>query len=136
MNDFQSAENANSIKILISRLDILENRMNESRTFTQNEIGLKVREKHEAIDEKVLELQKQVNILEEREQRVQTLEHFKEEIEEKTITNKMSFKSLENAYNQSIIKYDGLIKDNLMIPGVLGDYSKFKNLGEFIEVKM
>ena len=136
MNENQILENRKNIEMLITRLDIIESRVNDSRKFVENEVALRVREKFEQAESKILTIQKSLDILEHREERVKSLEYFKEEAEEKLLQNKMSTKSLENTINTAIYKYDVLIKDNLIVPGLLGDYGKFRNLGVFIEVNL
>ena len=44
--------------------------------------------------------------------------------------------NLNNNYNDSCYKYDQIFLKNMEVPGIVGDYAKYKNLREFIEVNI
>ncbi len=42
--------------------------------------------------------------------------------------------SLQKEFSNACYKYDKIFLDNLHVPGTIGDYCKYKNLREYIEV--
>ncbi len=67
-------------------------------------------------------------------EKVDGLEKFKEYADEEIVNLKGKFLKLNEDYNHSCLKYDKVIFENLDVPGIVGDYGKFKNLREYIEV--
>lgn len=55
---------------------------------------------------------------------------------EEAMTQGLRIKNLDKTMNDNFYKYDRLYLDNLVIPGVIGEYSKYKTFKEFIEANM
>jgi hypothetical protein len=59
---------------------------------------------------------------------------FKKKTNETLHTNNFLISKLETNLSNSFYKYDRLYLDNLIVPGIIGDFCKFKNLKAYIEV--
>ena len=54
-------------------------------------------------------------------------------INEETFTQGVRIKNIDKMVNDGFHKYDRIYLDNLCIPGLIGEYCKFKNFKDFIE---
>ena len=61
------------------------------------------------------------------------LEKFKTKANESLININFKIKSIENELHNSISKYDKIIVDALMFPGIIGSKNEFKNLHELMD---
>ena len=61
------------------------------------------------------------------------LEKFKTKANESLININFKIKSIENELHNSISKYDKIIVDALMFPGIIGSKNEFKNLHELLD---
>jgi len=57
---------------------------------------------------------------------------FRQNIDNKIYNHEMKIKIFFDEINRIKTKYDRIIEDNLIMPGIIGINSKFKNLGDFI----
>ena len=66
-------------------------------------------------------------------QKINTLFEFKSKIEKDTISQNCKLKMTAEELKDAINKYDRLISNNILYPGVIGIDSKFKDYHEFID---
>lgn len=59
---------------------------------------------------------------------------FRKKTMEQMTSNDFKLNQLQKDLSNSSYKYDRLYLDNLFIPGTIGDYCRYKNLKEYIEV--
>ena len=57
---------------------------------------------------------------------------FRQNIDNKIYSHEMKIKIFFDEINRIKTKYDRIIEDNLIMPGIIGLNSKFKNLGDYI----
>ncbi len=67
-------------------------------------------------------------------EKIDQLEKFKENADESLYTLGNSIKNLQQDHNKACSRYDTIVIENLEVPGIIGDYCKFKNLRSYIEV--
>ena len=60
---------------------------------------------------------------------------FQQETAEKLITQGVKINGVQKDIKDAINKYDKIYLDNLFIPGLIGEFCRFKNNREFVEVK-
>jgi hypothetical protein len=53
-------------------------------------------------------------------------------IEEKFTTNEIRFNNLSKDFHNAVNKYDDIYLNNLIVPGKIGNYCKYKNIKDFI----
>ena len=58
---------------------------------------------------------------------------FQKKASDQLISHELKLNSLQKDLNASQFKYDKIFLDNLIVPGTIGDYCKFKNMREYIE---
>jgi len=56
-------------------------------------------------------------------------------IQDQLLSIDLRVNSIQKELSSSIYKYDKIYLENLLIPGLVGDYCKFKNMKDFMEVK-
>jgi len=69
-------------------------------------------------------------------EKIDSLQKFKENTSEQLTNLNNNYIKLQEDYNKSCNKYDKIYIDNLDVPGIVGDYCKYKNLREYIEVNL
>jgi hypothetical protein len=69
-------------------------------------------------------------------EKLSDLINFKKKTNETLQSNNFLISKLETNLSNSFYKYDKLYLDNLLVPGTIGDFCKFKNLREYIEVNI
>jgi len=65
--------------------------------------------------------------------KIDNLEKFKDTADESFFTLSNSIKKLQQDYTNSCNRYDKIFLENLEVPGIIGDFCKFKNLRVYIE---
>ena len=63
---------------------------------------------------------------------VNELESFKKKNEDNTKVFELRLNQAINDIEETKTKYDKIIGDNLMVPGIIGNNNKFKNIGEYL----
>lgn len=66
-------------------------------------------------------------------EKIKEVEKAQKRVTEDSITQSLRIKNLDKAMNDGFYKYDRLYLDNLVIPGLIGEYSKFKTFKDFAE---
>lgn len=66
-------------------------------------------------------------------ERVNDLQIFQKKANDQLISHEVKINSMQKDLSNACYKYDKLYLDNLVIPGTIGDYCKFKNMKEYIE---
>ena len=60
---------------------------------------------------------------------------FQRETSDKLITHGVKLNGVQKDIKEACSKYDKIYLENLFIPGIIGEFCKFKNNREFVEVK-
>jgi hypothetical protein len=66
--------------------------------------------------------------------KITELINFSKKTTDQIITIEIRLNSFQKEFSNATYKYDKIFLDNLYLPGTIGDYCKFKNLKEYIEV--
>lgn len=66
--------------------------------------------------------------------KISDLISFKKKTTDQMISYDFKFTHLQKDLNNIAYKYDKIYLDNLLIPGTIGDYCRYKNLKDYIEV--
>ncbi len=67
-------------------------------------------------------------------EKISELQKFQENTNEALVTHDVVINNLETDLKKACAKYDKHYLDNLIVPGTIGDFCKYKNLKEYIEV--
>jgi len=67
-------------------------------------------------------------------EKIDDLLKFKDNANDTLFNINLKLITLSNNYNNSCDKYDKIFLQNLQVPGIVGDFAKYKNLKEFVEV--
>ena len=65
--------------------------------------------------------------------KIDKLSQFKEKTNEKIISTEFKLNQTYNELHNAITKYDKLLSDSVLYPGIIGNLCKFKNFHEFID---
>jgi len=63
------------------------------------------------------------------------LDEFQKNTKDELFSIDIRINNLQKELSKSIEKYDKIFVENLIIPGTIGDYCKYKTLRDYIEVK-
>jgi hypothetical protein len=121
--------------------NLIPDYINEIKTilFNQNNIleeKLYYLEKKDAINEiKINKLQTDTQFLINKISKIDELKSQERKISDQFFSLDIKVSSLQKELLSSIYKYDKIFVENLLIPGLIGDYCKFKNMKDFTEVE-
>lgn len=59
---------------------------------------------------------------------------FKKKMNDQIISHEFKLTQLQKELSNATYKYDRMYLDNLIIPGTIGDYCRYRNLKEYLEV--
>ena len=65
-------------------------------------------------------------------EKIRGIEQKQLTINDNVTSNQLRVEKLKQELNEHIISSDKMFKENLSFPGIVGKFSKFKNIGEFI----
>ena len=63
---------------------------------------------------------------------INKLNEFKEKTKKKILEDEIQLNQTNNELHKAITKYDKLLSDSVLYPGIIGNLCKFKNFHEFI----
>ena len=111
-------------KMYLDTIDLKKEMFSKVNMFekTLNEQGIHIA----SLNEKHIQSQVQYDKLVE-------LDKSYRKLNEESMTQSLRIKNLDKSVQDNFYKYDRLYLDNLCIPGLIGDYCKFKNFKDFIE---
>ena len=124
--------NSSEFTIISEKINKVEKRLKEMFLEAEKEIEFKVDQKLKKVDERALEIDKRMAILVDRELKNKRVTDFMEKQDERNAKNKITFSNIEASLENAVAKYDTIIKDNLTLPGLLGDYGQFKTLSQLL----
>jgi len=123
---------------ILNRLNENENKIVEIQSFDRKVFESKMNIYEKNIEEFNLRLADMHNITisqKEKIEKINDLQKFQKETEEDLFNQEINIKNLQKDLTNSCAKYDRHYLENLIIPGLVGDYCKYKNLREFVEVR-
>ena len=126
--DLDNLDNINIYAIreeLHSKIKNNELNINESIKTMRNILE----EKIESICVKSSKLDK------DKEKSLQEFSQFKQMITDQLYLQDNKINNLQKSTSSEISKCEKLIKDNFLIPGLIGEYCQYKNLSDYIKVK-
>jgi len=122
---------------LLTRLKENETRINEIQKTNKNEIDKKMNLYEKKIEETNMRLNDMHNITitqKEKIEKVNELMKYKQNSSDQLFTLELKTGNLEKELSNACNKYDRHYLDNMVLPGTIGDYCKYKNLKEYLEV--
>ena len=87
----------------------------------------------EAMNNKIIELSTLISTDNNIHQKIANLYEFKTNISDTLLTHNIAIKENEYKIKESINKYDKLIDESIVYPGVIGGSGRFKNFHDFID---
>jgi hypothetical protein len=66
-------------------------------------------------------------------EKISELQTFQKKANDQLISHEIKLSNLQKDLNSACYKYDKIYLDNLVVPGTIGDYCKFKNMKDYIE---
>ena len=121
---------------LLKDFKIIESNIEDKYTLTINELKQKLN-LHEnnfsIINQKFLDLTNLLSKNNEIKDSIDKLNQFKEKINEKMLNHEIRSNLIDNELHNSIIKYDKLLSDSIIYPGIIGKSCKYKNFHELID---
>ena len=103
----------------------------------KNEIDKKMNLYEKKIEETNMRLNDMHNITitqKEKIEKITDFQKFQDRTTDHLLMQELRLNNLQKDLNTSCAKYDRHYLDNLIVPGLVGDYCKFKNLKEFVDV--
>lgn len=67
-------------------------------------------------------------------EKISELIAFKKKLNDQMISHEFKLSQLQKDLSNATYKYDKMYLDNLIIPGTIGDYCRYRNLKEYLEV--
>ena len=145
----KKADNIVSMKPQAIKMDILLFKNEVLREIKQIEKGIieKSKETNDILknkinlfDHKMNFINQQINSISDKmidgikmEEKINTLNHSREQLTDETTTNKIKISMLEKEMRDSINRIDGILKQTVIYPGIIGINGKFRNFHEFID---
>ena len=86
-----------------------------------------------AMTQKIVELESKVSGNISLIEKVQTLSNFKIKTEQDAMVQEIRVETMENDLKNAINKYDGILVETVIYPGVIGQGAKFKNFHELLD---
>lgn len=111
-------------KMYLDTVDLKKEIFSKVNSFekTQSEHSILI----ETINSKFNNLQIQVD-------KVNEIDKNYRKLNEDSLTQSLRIKNIDKQMNENFYKYDRMYLDNLCIPGLIGEYCKFKSFKDFIE---
>lgn len=89
--------------------------------------------KLDSMTQKIAELSKMISTDNSIHEKVEQLTAYRATVESTLITHEVKQNMISKELKDAVFKYDKVILDNLLYPGVIGNSCKFKNFKEFID---
>jgi hypothetical protein len=122
---------------LLTRMLEIENqlKLNLSTLKSENEIILKeFKARMDRFNTRIDETENIMNKNKVKLENVDDLLIFQQETSEKIITQGVKINGVQKDIKDAVNKYDKIYLENLFIPGLIGEFCRFKNNREFVEV--
>ena len=114
---------------------------------TENKLNQKFDIQNNGFENRLEEMEKKSNILNQKfsilneaisnqniiKERISILELFRLKADESLITYDCKFKNLDKEFHEAVIKYDKIILDSIVYPGVIGKTNQFKTFHDLID---
>jgi hypothetical protein len=115
----------------------IESQINKNHSLLKSENESKIKDFNIRIDRfnvRVDEMELILNKNKVKLENVDDLLTFQREASEKMITQGVKMNGIYKELKDAVSKYDKIYLENLFIPGVIGEFCRFKNNREFVEV--
>jgi hypothetical protein len=120
-------------------LKVFEGKLNTQITLDHNSVLSNVAEQTDKFDKmgvQLNELNSMVNTDKIYVNRIDELLQFMRKTTDQINSHELRIANVTKSLQTSCYKYDKIFLDNLQIPGTIGDYCRFKNMKEYIDVKI
>jgi hypothetical protein len=120
-------------------LKIFESRISQSVNQEHSILSHRINDqsdKHEKISIQLNELNNMVNTDKVYVDRIEDLLQFQRKTTDQVNSHELRIGNLMKNLTNACYKYDKIFLDNLQIPGTIGDYCRFRNLREYIDVSL
>jgi hypothetical protein len=91
-------------------------------------------ERYDKVSSQLHELNNMVNTDKVNVDRIEDLLQFQRRATDQINSHELRIGNLQKTLTSACYKYDKIFIDNLQIPGTIGDYCRFKNMKEYIDV--
>ena len=122
---------------ILSKLKENENKMSDFQRQTKNELDKKIKgfeKKNDEFGLRVSDIQNITISQKEKIDKIADLQKFQQNTDEYLFTQDLRINNLQKDLSNACSIYDKHYLDNLILPGTIGDYCKYKNLKEYLEV--
>ena len=144
MNDgFLSNENFITKKdLLFFKEDVLkefrifENNIKAKYNKNSNELENKLNDyikKQNNLNEKINEILHLISTDKNLKEKIDNLLIFKNNTENKILTNEIQLNNLNKEFSNTVLKYDKILSDSVIYPGFIGNLCKFKTFHDFMD---
>ncbi len=115
----------------------MNSKLNNSITNTHNELSDQINilnDSQSKISIKLDELNHMVNTDKAYVDRIQDLLNFQKKINDQINSHELRLTNATKSLKDACYKYDNIYLENLCIPGVIGEFCRFKTIKDYIEV--
>ncbi len=113
----------------------INNQISDNHTLVTSRI-LALEEKNEKVTIKLDELNDIVNTDKAYVDRIQDLLNFQKKANDQMNSHELRISNVTKSLKDTCYKYDKIYLDNLCIPGIIGEFCRFKSIRDYIEVKI
>ncbi len=85
---------------------------------------------------KLQDIQNTMNTHKVKVEKIPELDKFKTSASDQLFTQNVKLVNIQSELTNACNKYDKMYFENLVLPGTIGDYCKYKNLREYVEVRL
>ena len=113
----------------------LEFKLVQKYDYQKNDLEKKLADielKNNTINQKLLNVIEKIHLENINQEKITILEEFKKKADETLYTHEYRIKNLNKELHDGLNKYDKIVLDNILYPGIIGKY-KFKNFREVID---
>ena len=114
----------------------IESKLNEKYSDSINDLKLRLKDydnKFDNVNKKIMELSNTISNDNNIKDNINKLNEFKKKIKKKILEDEIKLNQTNNELHKVITKYDKLLSDSVLYPGIIGNLCKFKNFHEFID---
>ena len=114
----------------------IESKLNEKYSDSINDLKLRLKDydnKFDNVNKKIMELSNTISNDNTIKDNINKLNEFKEKTKKKILEDEIQLNQTNNELHKAITKYDKLLSDSVLYPGIIGNLCKFKNFHEFID---
>lgn len=141
-DDILGSQKSIKMDILIFKDDILKDMRNIQKSFDlkymRAEDNLKVKissfeSKINLFEKKIFELSNKINTDNKIHENVEALNQYREEMSDTLLKRRVKFNEFERKMNEEINRFNDILLDSVIYPGIIGSSSKFKTFHQFID---